>query len=854
MRVPRLLIAAPASGQGKTTIAVGIMAALTRSGYAVAPAKVGPDYIDPGYHALATGRPSRNLDTWLTSPDLVTPLLLNGFRTPAVADLAIIEGVMGLFDGQLATDGFASSAHVATLTASPVVLVIDISSASRTVAATVHGLRTFDPNVSVVGVVLNKAGSPRHATEVRTAIEQLGLPVLGVLPRDGGISAPSRHLGLVPAAERLDAIASLDRLADQTAAHLDLDTLVALAGSAPDLEATPWSAPVISRPSGPAVVAVAGGRAFTFRYAETEELLRAAGCEPVTFDPATDTALPSGTRGLYLGGGFPEAHAAALAGNSTLLREVREAIASGVPTVAECAGMLYLARSLDDVPMVGALPARAAMHPRLTLRYVRATLPVDGPLGAAGTQVHAHEFHRTAVDPPAGPEAAWAVDGVGHGFAVDPAGTGTATLHASYLHVHWAGNPALAASFADAVHHSPDRSEHAIAAPAPRDQPGAPGDQVPNHHDQPVTPGDQFPTHLTHDLDHHGDVEVRGSGLVDLAVNVRLSEPPPWLATIIRDSIVDLAAYPDVAAARAAVAARHAVPDEMVLLTSGAAEAFTLIARAIDGRHPLVVHPQFTEPEAALRRVGRVPSRLLLRAETGFTLDPRLVDPQADLVFIGNPTNPTGVLHSRQAVAALRAPGRVLVVDEAFADAIPGERESLVGADLQGVLVLRSLTKTWGIAGLRAGYILGDKELVAALARQQAPWSVSTPAAAVMAATATPDALALATDAALKGAHLRAHLVRALEGLGLAPVAGHAPFVLVEVGPGVRERLRDMGFAVRRGDTFPGLTASWVRIAVREESTTDALVSALRDLVPARAPSHETRADSLSPAMREVRS
>ena len=825
VRVPRLVVAAPASGHGKTTVAVGIMAALTRQGYAVAPAKVGPDYIDPGYHAIATGRPGRNLDPWLTSPELVVPMLLHGFQTPQAADVAVIEGAMGLFDGQLGTEGFASTAHVATLTRSPVLLVVDISSASRTVAATVHGLRTFDPEVDVVGVVLNKAGSPRHAQEVRRAVEGLGLPVLGVLPRDAGVSAPSRHLGLVPAAERQDAATGLDRLAEQTAAHLDLAAILDLARAAPDLDGDPWSAPAAPRSASPRVVAVAGGRAFTFRYTETDEMLRAAGCEPVVFDPATDTLLPPGTCGLYLGGGFPEAHAAALAGNTRLLAEVREAIAQGLPTVAECAGLLYLSQALDDQPMVGAVPAAAAMGPRLTLRYLTATLAVDGLLGPAGTKVSAHEFHRTATSPAGGPVGAWTVDGTPHGFALDPARTGRPTLHASYLHVHWAGTPSLALSFADAVHRfagAPSPTSPVPPNAGVPETPGAPpGAPAPAPPSAELGPGD---------LDHHGDAEVRGHhGLVDLAVNVRVPAPPPWLAAVIRDTTDYLAAYPDLATARSAVARRHGVPKEMVLLTSGGAEAFTLIARAIAGRHPLVVHPQFTEPEAALRRVGRIPDRLVLGVGSGFALDASVVDPRSDLVFVGNPTNPTGVVHPRATLRALCAPGRVLVVDEAFADAIPGERESLIGPDLAGVLVLRSLTKTWGVAGLRAGYVVGDPALVAALAGHQPHWSVSTPAAAVMTTTSTPEALREAADAAVKLTRHRAHLVRALEATGLRPVPGEAPFVLVEVGRGVREALRDRGYAVRRGDTFPGLDAGWVRIAVRDPATSDGLVRALTE-------------------------
>ena len=847
VRVPRLVVAAPASGQGKTTVAVGLMAALSARGYAVAPAKVGPDYIDSGYHALATGRPGRNLDAWLTSPELVVPLLLNGFGMPSAADVLVIEGVMGLFDGQLGTDGFASTAHVARLTRSPVLLVVDISSASRTVAATVLGLRTFDPEVEVVGVVLNKAGSPRHATEVRRAVEGIGLPVLGVLPRDAGVSAPSRHLGLVPAAERPDAAAGLNRLAEQTAAHIDLDAVLQLARAAPDLAGGPWRPATFERPGGTRVVAVAGGRAFTFRYAETDELLRAAGCEPVVFDPATDSRLPAGTSGLYLGGGFPEAHTAALAGNTALLGEVREAVASGLPTVAECAGLLYLAHTLEDHRMVGSVPAQAAMHPRLTLRYRTGELPVDGLLGAAGTTVHAHEFHRTRTEPVSLGAGAWTVDGAAEGFALDPARTGRPTVHASYLHVHWAGTPSIAASFADAVHAyaaSPDLGQPAPWGNRLPSSPSAPTlspvtrawatasvanrrtTGPPSSAPQAATPGDPFSA-----LDHHGDDEVRGTDLVDLAVNVRVTEPPRWLADVIAATTATLAGYPDTTEARDAIARRHGVATDAVLPTSGGAEAFTLIARAVSGRHPLVVHPQFTEPEAALRRAGRVPDRLVLRADSAFALHPAEVDPRADLVFVGNPTNPTGVLHPRATLEALRAPHRVLVVDEAFADAVAGEGHSMLGPDLEGVLVLRSLTKTWGVAGLRAGYVVGDPRLVAALARQQPHWSVSTPAAAVMVATATPEAVLEAERAGRQVGLRRQHLVSRLESIGLRPVPGEAPFVLVEVGHGVRESLRHNGFAVRRCDTFPGLDARWIRVAVRGPQTSDGFCEVLAGLL-----------------------
>ncbi|WP_035906220.1 cobyrinate a,c-diamide synthase [Knoellia subterranea] len=819
MSVPRLVIAAAASGQGKTTVAVGVMAALTRAGRAVAAAKVGPDYIDPGYHALATGRPGRNLDPWLQGESLVAPLLAHGAVTPTPADLTVIEGVMGLFDGRLGTDGWASTAHVATLTSSPVVVVIDISSASRTVAATVHGLRMFDPNVHVVGVILNKAGSVRHADEVRRSVEQLGVPVLGVLPRDAGVSAPSRHLGLVPAAERPEAAAALDRLAEQTAEYVDLDALVEIASGAPDLDVEPWSPPASSSALlSPAAlegmparrVAIAGGRAFTFRYAETEEMLRALGCEPVTFDPALDTALPAGTDGLYLGGGFPEVHATALSTNTRLLADVRDAVLSGVPTVAECAGLLYLTEAVDGSPLVGAVPTTAAMNPRLTLRYVTAIAPEDTLLGPAGTRVHGHEFHRTGTTPGQGERAAWLLDGSPEGWSLDPAGTGSPTLHASYLHTHWAGHPGLATRFAEAVHSGETRSRTAL----PTISPSA---GFPDHHDA---------GHVSDPLEHHGDAET-DPGLVDLAVNVRLTTPPTWLAQRLRDRIGDLAAYPDVRNARRALARRHAVGEDMVLPTSGAAEAFVLLARMTQAKRPVVVHPQFTEPEAALRRAGIVPERVELRADKGFVLSPADVPEDADLVIIGNPTNPTGVLHPRAALEQLRQPGRLLVVDEAFMDTVAGESDSLIASYMDGVLVLRSLTKTWGLAGLRAGYVIGAPDVVAGLARHQPHWSVSTLAATVMEATTTPAAQREAEAAVAETELWRAHLLRGLRHLGLAPVDSATSFVLVEVGAGVRETMRERGYALRRGDTFPGLGPTWVRIAVRDPHTIDGMLREL---------------------------
>ncbi|MEV8090808.1 Rv2231c family pyridoxal phosphate-dependent protein CobC [Streptomyces nigra] len=344
-----------------------------------------------------------------------------------------------------------------------------------------------------------------------------------------------------------------------------------------------------------------------------------------------------------------------------------------------------------------------------------------------------------------------------------------------------------------------------------------------------------------HDLRHHGDAEVRddGSALVDLAVNVRADTPPAWLRERIAGTLGSLAAYPDGRAARAAVAARHGLPAERVLLTAGAAEAFVLLARALKVSRPVVVHPQFTEPEAALVDAGHTVGRVLLRAPDGFRLDPAAVPEDADLVVIGNPTNPTSVLHPAATIAALARPGRTLVVDEAFMDVVPGEREALAGrTDVPGLVVLRSLTKTWGLAGLRIGYVLAAPVTVAALERAQPLWPVSTPALAAAEACVSPRALAEAAQAAERVAADRAHLLSGLEAFAPAGlrVAGpaEASFVLVRLpdAAAVRGALRDLGYAVRRGDTFPGLDENWLRLAVRDRATTDGFLQALRRVLP----------------------
>ncbi|MFC9164546.1 cobyrinate a,c-diamide synthase [Streptomyces fungicidicus] len=477
--VPRLVIAAPSSGSGKTTVATGLMAALTARGLAVSPHKVGPDYIDPGYHALATGRVGRNLDAYLCGPELVGPLFAHGARG---CDIAVVEGVMGLYDGAAGEGELASTAQVAKLLRAPVVLVVDASSQSRSVAALVHGFASFDPEVRIGGVILNKVGSDRHEALLREALDSVGVPVLGVLRRAAPVETPSRHLGLVPVAERgALAVEAVAAMAAQVAGGCDLAALVALARSAGPLAGAGWDAgealvsspppplpfpspgalPPDSRsaldgprpqaPDGlvdagrPVRVAVAGGAAFTFSYSEHAELLTAAGAEVVVFDPLRDEELPEGTAGLVVGGGFPEVYASELSANEGLRKSVAELALNGAPVAAECAGLLYLCRDLDGLPMCGVLDASARMSERLTLGYRDAVAVSDSTLAGAGTRMRGHEFHRTVVEPDAGSAPAWgmrAPERRVEGFV-------ERGVHASYLHTHWASEPGVARRFVE---------------------------------------------------------------------------------------------------------------------------------------------------------------------------------------------------------------------------------------------------------------------------------------------------------------------------------------------------------------------------------------------------------------------
>ncbi|MDQ0682954.1 cobyrinic acid a,c-diamide synthase [Streptomyces achromogenes] len=474
--VPRLVIAAPSSGSGKTTVATGLMAAFAARGLAVSPHKVGPDYIDPGYHSLATGRVGRNLDAYLCGPQLVGPLFAHGARG---CDLAIVEGVMGMYDGAAGEGELASTAQVAKLLRAPVVLVVDASSQSRSVAALVHGFISWDPEVRVGGVILNKVASDRHEELLRDALESAGTPVLGVVRRAPRVDTPSRHLGLVPVAERrAEAVDSVAAMAAQVAQGCDLEALLALARGAGDLSCAQWDAaealraavpapaldtPALGTPAldvraprsdagglrpggtGRPVVAVAGGSAFTFSYAEHAELLTAAGAEVVPFDPLRDERLPEGTAGLVVGGGFPEMYAAELSANEPLRKSVAVLVDRGAPVAAECAGLLYLCRELDGQPMCGVLDASARMSGRLTLGYRDAVAVSDSALAVAGTRMRGHEFHRTVVEPGAGTTPAWGLRTPQRRLE----GFVERGVHASYLHTHWASEPGVVRRFVE---------------------------------------------------------------------------------------------------------------------------------------------------------------------------------------------------------------------------------------------------------------------------------------------------------------------------------------------------------------------------------------------------------------------
>ena len=446
---PTVVIAGVRSGVGKTTIATGIMGALTRRGYAVQPFKAGPDYIDPSYHQIACGVPSRNLDTWL----LPHPTVLELYgKASARRQISVVEGVMGLFDGHSSLDEEGSTAQLAKLLGAPVLLVADASSVARSVAAEVLGYQQFDLDLNVAGVILNGVGSPAHLEFCKPQIEATtGLPVLGYLPRRTEFEQPERHLGLIPTVEGTVARQWYEALIAQIEETIDVGRIVELARQSAAPEAGQHVYPHEPQPKR-AIIAVAQDKAFNFYYQDSLDLLEAWGAEIAPFSPLEDEALPEGAGGVYLGGGFPEMFAAELSANRPMLESVRQAAARGVPVYGECGGLMYLGRSLTGFdgeahPMVELLPAVSSMsQSRLSLGYREVEARSDGPLLTSGQQVRGHEFHWSTLEqPPQDDESVYRVVNQGG----RPDGFRSGSVWATYVHVHLGSSPGLAPRFVE---------------------------------------------------------------------------------------------------------------------------------------------------------------------------------------------------------------------------------------------------------------------------------------------------------------------------------------------------------------------------------------------------------------------
>jgi cobyrinic acid a,c-diamide synthase len=442
---PRLVIAGTHSGVGKTTIATALMAAFTRRGLRVQPFKVGPDFIDPGFHEAACGRPSRNLDGWMLSREAN---LQTFARACADADLAIVEGVMGLFDGRDATGESGSTAEMGKWLGAPVLLVADASAMARSAAAVVHGFEDFDEALDVAGVLFNRVGSVGHGELLREAVACCcRAAAVGFLPVDDAIALPSRHLGLKMAAESLTR-ECLDEMAAWVEGHVDVEGLLRLARE----RARPLAAwtgqeacPTTAR------IGIARDAAFCFYYRDNLDLLRLAGAELIEFSPIAEEALPPGITGLYLGGGYPELHAAALSANRPMLDTIRQFAG---PIYAECGGFMYLTKAIVDAagaahPMAGLFPTCARMQPRLAaLGYLEAEAPADVLWLRAGERVRGHEFRHSEIDPMPPEVRRCLLLRNGRGERAE--GYRTGSVLAGYAHLHFGSAPEFARRFVEA--------------------------------------------------------------------------------------------------------------------------------------------------------------------------------------------------------------------------------------------------------------------------------------------------------------------------------------------------------------------------------------------------------------------
>lgn len=443
-----IVIAGTHSGVGKTTVAAGIMAALCRKGYKVQPFKVGPDYIDPSYHSAVCALPCRNLDTWLLEQAAVVELFHRAMKNKY---LAIVEGVMGLFDGFRGESEEGSTAHVAKLLGLPVILVVDASAAARSVGALVLGFKSFDPELSLAGVILNGIAGERHLEFVKPSLEKAGVVLLGYIPRRPELALPERHLGLIPTVEGKVSVEFYGHLVEQVQRTIDVDRILRLATPI-DLSETDSSLLFPEAPRAAKVaIAVAKDKAFNFYYPDSLDLLEAWGAEIVPFSLLEDGELPSGAGGVYIGGGFPELYAQELSENSSMRCSLQKAAHRGLPIYAECGGLMYLGESIEDsegksYPMAGVFSYGSSMKgSKLTLGYRNVSALDDNPLMSKGESVRGHEFHLSVLQGEPRSSSAYDVldqPGRKEGFRIH-------NTVASYIHLHLGSKRSLAPSFVD---------------------------------------------------------------------------------------------------------------------------------------------------------------------------------------------------------------------------------------------------------------------------------------------------------------------------------------------------------------------------------------------------------------------
>ena len=443
-----IVIAGTTSGVGKTTVATGLIGALHKRGFKVQPFKAGPDYIDPTYHTWVGGEPSRNLDTWLLSQSAVIELFTRAMQGK---DIAIIEGVMGLYDGRSSMSEEGSTAELAKLLRAPVLLVVDSRKGARSLAAMAAGYQTFDRSLHIGGVILNGIGSDDHLKVCREAIEHYtGIKVLGYLPRRDDLSLPERYLGLIPTVEGSADEEFLTRLIAQCEATFNIAEILRLSEQAMTLDTEPTLFPAMPKPATTRI-AMAKDKAFSFYYQDSLDLLEAWGAELMPFSPLQDTKLPQGISGLYVGGGFPELYAAELVANEPMRREIKIAAERGMPIYAECGGLMYLGTNLRDLrgneyPMAGAIPVCSRIDsPRLSLGYRTVQALGDGPLLNQGEVVRGHEFHWSVLDNNADSPNAYCV--IDKGKRLE--GFHRRNLLASYIHLHLGSLPSMAVHFID---------------------------------------------------------------------------------------------------------------------------------------------------------------------------------------------------------------------------------------------------------------------------------------------------------------------------------------------------------------------------------------------------------------------